>query len=345
MLTAGLWEGLVYLGLPLPSGNADLHAGHGPIMVLGFLGTVIAIERAVALDRWWTWLAPAGAAVGGLAVAAGVPDEVGQALVVAGGVVLVGVFATLHRVQPSAHNTVMAAGAVCWVVAAILWLAGWPVPRFVAWLVGFLVLTIAGERLELSRLTGASQRARALFLIAASLLFAGLIVTVPYASAGTRLAGVGLLALAVWLAHYDIARRTIHSRNVTQYIAAALLIGYVWLAAGGALWVAAGQRDHGWSYDAMLHTIFLGFVMSMIFAHAPIIVPAVTGRPLHYRPTLYLALALLHISLLVRLIGGDAIHNRVAWQTGGVLNEVALLTFLAIAGSAFRSRGSHPSHR
>jgi len=36
----------------------------------------------------------------------------------------------------------------------------------------------------------------------------------------------------------------------------------------------------GPAYDAGLHTIFRGFVMSMIFAHAPVIVPSALGRPL-----------------------------------------------------------------
>src|SRR6185437_15820629 len=60
MLLAGLWEGLVYLGLPLPAGQASLHAGHGPLMVLGFLGTLISLERAVALGATWAYLAPVG---------------------------------------------------------------------------------------------------------------------------------------------------------------------------------------------------------------------------------------------------------------------------------------------
>ena len=39
-----------------------------------------------------------------------------------------------------------------------------------------------------------------------------------------------------------------------------------------AQFFSAGPR-----YDAMLHSIFLGFVFSMIFAHAPIILPTITG--------------------------------------------------------------------
>jgi metal-sulfur cluster biosynthetic enzyme len=316
MLLAGLWEGLVYLGLPLPAGQASLHDGHGPLMVLGFLGTLISLERAVALSAAWAYLAPAGAAAGGLAVVVGAPNGVGQALVAAAGVVLVLIFVAIHRIQASVHNIVLASGALCWVVAGGLWLAGWDVPRFIPWLVGFLVLTITGERLELSRVAGSTRLAYRLFTCAAGTFGAGLIVSTFSSSAGVRVAGVGLLALALWLSRYDIARRTIRGRGVTRYMAAALLTGYAWLAVGGGLWIAVGYLNvgDGGGYDAMLHAIFLGFVISMIFAHAPVTVPSVLSRPLPFHGSFYAPLAFLHLTLLLRLVRGDAFGNRLAWQ-------------------------------
>lgn len=341
ILLAGLWEGLVYLGLPLPAGAASLHEGHGPMMVLGFLGTLIALERAVALNAAWAYVAPVAAALGGLAVLVGAPDRLGPILLAIGGAVLVAVFAAIHRIQASLHNIVLAAGAVCWVLAAGTWLAGWSVPRFVPWLAGFLVLTITGERLELSRLTAVSRAARSLFIGAAGLFTAGMIASTVTEPPGVRVAGLGLLALAFWLGRYDIARRTVRAHGVTRYIAAALLTGYVWLAVGGGLWLAVGRMSSGPAYDAMLHAIFLGFVISMIFAHAPVIVPAVLGRPFPFRRILYVPLVLLHLTLVLRLLGGDAAGNRAAWQWGGSLNEVALLLFLGLSAAAIvRARHS-----
>ena len=89
----------------------------------------------------------------------------------------------------------------------------------------------------------------------------------------------------------------------------------------------------GRAYDAELHAIFLGFVMSMIFAHAPVIVPAVLGRPLPFRRSLYVPLALLHVSLILRLAGGDWAGGTAAWQWGGSLNEVAILAFGAMSAA------------
>lgn len=344
ILLAALWSGLVHLGLPLPQGTS-LSKGHGPMMVLGFLGALISLERAVALGALWAYLGPAAAALGGLAVLVSVPDGIPAMLVTVGGLVLVAVFVAIHQIQASLHNVVLASGALCWVVAGALWMAGWDVYRFLPWLAGFLVLTITGERLELSRLVSASRRSRPLFVAAGLIFLAGLVISSFTEVLGVRIAGVGLVALAAWLARYDIARRTIRGRGLTRFMASALLAGYAWLAVGGVLWVWLGHMTaptaHAAAYDAMLHAIFLGFVISMIFAHAPVIVPAVLGRPLPYSRWFYLPLVLLHASLVLRLVVGDWIDNMTAWQWGGVLNEVALLLYMAMAARGLLSTRAH----
>src|SRR5699024_9673350 len=81
------WSGLVHLGLNLPQVTESLHDGHGPMMILGFLGTLITMERAVALGERWAFLGPAFSAAGGLAVLLGLPLHAGPVLLTAGGVV------------------------------------------------------------------------------------------------------------------------------------------------------------------------------------------------------------------------------------------------------------------
>jgi hypothetical protein len=120
-------------------------------------------------------------------------------------------------------------------------------------------------------------------------------------------------------------------------MASCLLVGYVWLAAAGVLWLRFGLASEGPAFDAALHAVFLGFVISMVFAHAPVIVPAVFRAAVPYRRHFYANLVLLHASLLLRVVGGDAAGHRTAWQLGGVLNEVALLCFLAVTAAAVRA--------
>ncbi|WP_418606890.1 hypothetical protein [Georgenia sp. SUBG003] len=81
----------------------------------------------------------------------------------------------------------------------------------------------------------------------------------------------------------------------------------------------------------MLHAVMLGFVVSMIMAHAPVIFPAVLRRPLPYHPVMYAPVALLHVSLLVRVAVGDVRDLEAVVQVGGVLNIVAVLAFVGVA--------------
>ena len=55
-LLAGLWAGR--LGWKLPTWQARLASAHGPLMVAGFLGTLVALERTVALGDRWCYAAP-----------------------------------------------------------------------------------------------------------------------------------------------------------------------------------------------------------------------------------------------------------------------------------------------
>ena len=343
-LLAGLWAALLMLGLDVPAPRPDFAEVHGPLMVLGFLGTLIALERAVAIDEPAGYLAPAAAGLGGLALIVGLPLLVGQLLLAAAGIGLVGLYAAAARRQASLHLVVMAAGAVAWVFAVALWLAGRDVALLVPWLAGFLVLTIAGERLELARVIRVTGAARVTFAAAATVFAVGLVLSLAQVSTGMRVAGAGLLALAGWLAVHDVARRTVRQPGLTRYMAVCLLTGYCWLATAGVLWLRFGTLSDGAAFDAQLHALFLGFVIGMVFAHAPVIVPAVFRTAVPYRPHFYAHVLLLHISLLLRLVGGDLAGNRLAWQVGGVLNEVALLCFIGVTVAAV-VQGRRDRHR
>jgi hypothetical protein len=136
--------------------------------------------------------------------------------------------------------------------------------------------------------------------------------------------------MAAWLWRYDIARRTIQRQGLTRYIAACLLPGYIWLGIGGLLWlIYGGGYTAGPIYDAMLHTIFLGFVFSMIFGHAPVIIPAVLRISVPYRPIYYVHLALLHLSLAIR-VTGDLTLDPTIRRWGALFNATAILLFLAV---------------
>jgi hypothetical protein len=337
-LLAGLDAGLLLLGLPAPVTTERLPDAHGMVMVLGFVGTVIALERAVALRRAAGFAAPALLGVGGLLVTSGAPLRLGQTALTAGAAALVFVYIPLWRRQRDDSVLIQAFGAVLATGGAMLWLGGMPVARLLPWLAGFVVLTIAGERLELSRVTLlAPSTIRQLIGLAAIITFAT-VLTLLWPVAGYPLLGLSLLSLVWWLMVHDVARRTIRAAGLPRFMAGCLLAGYVWLAIAGAIWVLAGGVTDGPAYDAVIHAVFLGFTMSMIMAHAPVILPAVLRCRLPYNPVMIAPPVLLHTSLILRLAVGDGRGLDVARQIGGALNVVALLGFAAItAGSAIRA--------
>lgn len=349
-LIVALWAGLLRLGWKLPLLDPQTLSNHGPLMVNGFLGTVISMERAVALGRnlggrHRYMLVPLLAALGGLAMLLRLEPVIYQALSAGSALGLVLIFVVIYRMQPGADHAVMLLAAVMWLVGNLFWLAGSPVPQVVPWWAGFLVLTIAGERLELAAVLLMSKGARATFIAVVGLFTVGLAVmglgtiwpTIPLLTPalGLRIAGLGLIAMGLWLLRFDIARLTIRRTGLTRYIAACLLPGYVWLIIGGALWLIHGMTFAGPIYDALLHTIFLGFVISMIFGHAPVIIPAVMGVKIPYRPVFYVHLVLLHLSLILR-VAGDLWFNQTARLWGGMLNEVAVVLFLVVTVIAAR---------
>jgi hypothetical protein len=147
-----------------------------------------------------------------------------------------------------------------------------------------------------------------------------------------------MLALALWLLSFDIARKTIHQPGLPRFAAICLLTGYVWLGVGGILGVLLGGVTAGPYYDAVLHTVLVGFVISMIFGHAPIIFPSVLRLPIAFNPIFYVPLALLHFSLVLRVTGDLAFITPFRlW--GGLLNGIAILLFLAgVAYVVIRAR-------
>ncbi len=328
-LVAAVWGGLVRMGWNWPVLQPALPISHGPLMVAGFFGALISLERAVAKGDRWTYIAPLLSGVGAVLLAVGVPGLIGPILLTLGSLWLVIIFIAVLRESVTSYTFVMALGALALLIGNLLWLFGWPVYMLVLWWAGFLILTIAGERLELGRLVQLSKLNQALFGVAVIVYLAGLIVASITFDLGVRIASIGTIGLGLWLLRYDIARRTVKMAGLTRFIAVCLLSGYVWLLVSGVLGLVYGGIPAGPIYDAILHAIFLGFVFAMIFGHAPIIFPAVLGLDIQYRSYFYVALVFLHLSLLLR-IGGDLAGVGWARLWGGLLNFLAVLVYVGM---------------
>lgn len=329
-LLAGLDAALLLIGVPAPVTTARLPEVHGMLLVLGFVATLVSLERASALGRWYGFLTPALLGAGGIALLAdAIPLTTAKVLLALGMAAFTLLYVPLWRRQYDPTVLTQLLAAAIGMVAAIIWLGQPTLERSLPWLIGFIVLTIAAERVELARITmGPSAGTR--MLVHGWAIALALLLGIALPEIGAIALGLTLCALAAWLVQHDIARRTVRTTGVTRYMAACILCGYVWLVVAGVA-LTFGSPTSQPVYDAVTHAIFLGYTMSMIMAHATTILPAVLGIALPYRPAFWVPAAILQLSLVIRLWLGDALGIPVAWQIGGTLAVLALLLFMATA--------------
>jgi hypothetical protein len=314
-LVCGVAGGLVRAGVLVAQHEwlGQAAVSHAALMICGFFGTVIGIERATAAKRRIAWLAPVASAFASLALIAGLHALAAALLVIASASFMV-VNAMLWWKEPAPHTFLLACAAASWVVGNLLFALGVPA---LEWWFGFLVVTIAAERLEMARLLPRRPVANAILAVVMIALAAG-------AALSPFVFGIALTSLALWLLGFDIARRTIRSAGLPRYMAVCLLSGYGWLAIGGVAW-SLGIRD------AALHALGLGFVVSMVMAHAPVILPAVARVKLHFNRGFYAPLVLLHTSLAWRLLQSRG--------QGAAMNAVAIALFaLTVFYAALQKR-------
>lgn len=320
---AGFYGGLVRFGLALPAieSPTDLH---GIIMMQGVFGTLIPLERAAALRHPAGFAAPILSAVATILMLANGPVAVAMAIYGLSTALFVCMSAYVLWLQRTAFNGVLLLGALSLLVAAGMLLAGdGETMRPLPWWLSFIVLTVAGERLELSRIMGHGQAVVLAFFVAAGFLVAGAALGLD-AAGGAVCFSAGLALLALWFSRYDIALRTIRMQGQAQFMAAAILCGHFWLGIAGLL--ALGYPSGVTALDALIHAIAIGFALSMVMGHALVILPSVAGIRISYGRRLYLPLALLQVAVAWRVLA-DAFLIDLRWPSG-------LLVLLALAGFA-----------
>ncbi|WP_241157582.1 hypothetical protein [Schaalia sp. ZJ1691] len=373
-LLAGLDAALVRLGGVAPVSSVTLGSVHGILMIYGFLGTAICLERAVAIGRdagtgasrnsqhqlgrgrLWAYAAPllsglAGAvtiilasfpAVERALVQLPIPRYLGvhlggfQAARLLPGLLWTGALAMLVAIyvhvwrkrQKSSAVLIQGLGAVIGLVGVLLWDRGLEIPAMMPWWLMFLVVTIIGERLELARLGFLSGSTEQRITTEVCLLIFALILSLVVPIYGYPLLGITLGVLAADVAWHDVARKTIRIPGVPRFAAAAMLMGYAWAMVPTILWVIHPPVFDGYAYDAIVHAVTIGFILSMVMAHAPVIIPAVARRDVPYHPVMWIPLVFLEVGLLLRLLAGAREADGL-WRLGGSLSVVAVLVFVA----------------
>jgi hypothetical protein len=250
-------------------------------------------------------------------------QPVAMGLLTAGSLGLVYIYIDLIRRFGEYYFYIMMLGAVGWAIGNIIMIKESFYLLAAPWWIVFILLTVFGERLELSKFMPKSPIKQNTMIVAITVFLVGIFL--PYHNIGKIVAGAGMILMAAWLLHYDIARKSAKASGIHQFTGTLLLAGYFWLALSGLFMMV--NFNILYQYDAMLHTFFLGFTFSMIFAHAPIIFPGVAGlamRPYH-KSLVYWAVAL-QLSIATRIVSDVMMHAE-GRLFAGMANAVVILGF------------------
>jgi hypothetical protein len=319
-LVLGIYTGWLRMGWNFPMTQAM--GQHGLIMIGSFLGTLILIERIVAFKKYWLYLVPL---INALSLPAFFFQQEQLAIVflLIGSTGLLAVYLMTYQKYRERYILIMMVGGALLVTGLLMLLIQNRYPVAVPYWIGFLLLTILGERIDLAKFLPRNKIKEPMIWIFIVLFILGLFT--QYHQAGHLLTGAGMVLIAFWLMKFDIVNKSIKSHGIHQYIGLTLFSGYIWLFISGLFMVL--NLDLVYFYDALLHSFFLGFVFLMIFAHGPIIFPGVVGlsfTPFH--KSLYFWTFLLNLSLLFRIIT-DLLFLNYLRQISGVMNGMILIGF------------------
>lgn len=325
----GIWRLAATRGFPVPP-VPPVVPPHGHWMVSGFLAVLIMVERMVTLP-------PGGLAWVPFVYALGALTAHTEWAIARWAVTLGWLGWTVHRARAARiYRTlekplveIVALGLLALAVTRPGGLTGRPDVALAG--LGAIAGVIAVERLEfLLRSPARGPRVVWMGLLAwmallgASVLWGPL--PLPLLGLATALEMGGVLAHD---AAVRFALRLLRSGAdmplggrppLYGFLAKALLVAYAWMGLGAALLI-------GWDFlpatakDMTYHAIGLGFIFTMILAHAPVILPAVSGGPPVRRVPVGL-FALFQGMTVLRLIG-DAVVAKApdlwawtGWPTG-----------------------------
>lgn len=321
-LLLGLWSGLSRLGCDLKLLYPSMH--HGAIMVGGFLGTLISLEKILPLKRKVLFLIPLLSGISSFFFIAGLP-VVSWLFLCAASAGLTAVFFNYFLREKSIVYLLMLAGGICWFIGNFMLLSQKMYPLAFPWWLGFALFVITSERLELMKFLPVSTRVKKVLLILLAIYVIG--VALSFHGVGSFISGTALIGIAVWLMRYDLIGISIKKNGLTKFVAVSLLCGYIAMLLAGVLVLALDNQ--AMAYDAVVHLFFLGFVFSMIFAHGPIILPGVLGISVKpYHKLLYVWLMMLHASWLMR-ISADLYLNFEIRKYSGYVTAIAIIGYFA----------------
>jgi nitrite reductase (NO-forming) len=337
-LVVGLFRMFAVQGLMSSPPLVSMFAYHGQMLVVETLAILLVTERYIGalpfnLNRSIHSM-PVLVALGAVLKLAGglgsqrALDIAGTVLLALGFILYLYVLYAVGRrsAQPLPMRFMMVGGVVM-LVGLILseWQSVVGNLPFILFLLGFPMLTILGERVELSRFL--SPRAQGWMkrgFWAATLAFLLLLFQMVWGFPLFQLLWALLLTLTVMpLVRGELKLVRMAGGGLHLYLGRHLILAYAWLLLGLLLVTANSLvQDSRALLDASIHALAVGFIGTMILAHTPVIAPVILNRTVAADKLSLLPVALLTVGNGMRVFGY-------------LLKELGAPLEIVVAGSGF----------
>jgi hypothetical protein len=146
------------------------------------------------------------------------------------------------------------------------------------------------------------------------------------------------LLLAAGCIRYDLTLHTKTSGAALQrFLRNALIVAYAWFLLAAFALIGYSRLPGAVQKDVVFHLLGLGFIFTMILAHAPLILPAAIGKtPPHSAPVLFFVL--FQLLTFIRIMSDLLVTEFVApWVWSGWITGVLhLAAFVAYMVTVFR---------
>ncbi|MEQ8713805.1 MAG: hypothetical protein RIC80_12370 [Cyclobacteriaceae bacterium] len=309
-LILGLITGLSRFGL-FPT---DLSIHHGVLMLNGFAGGLITLERTLSKPVLANFISLIMLVVG--VILASLDMTWGLWLVTGAIILLILAEVQASRTHHWAYHLMQLTGLLCWLTANAKYQFSNFYPAAVPFWQAFVLMMILATRLKkIDRISDLTvMLVLGLYIVS---------ICLPFHSAASSLTGVLLITLAAVVLRLELR----HSDDQRYR----LMIVYGWLIATAIGMLLSDQILN--SYDFVLHSFFLGFLFNMIFLNASKAIVSkfgVIGIPLAES----LWMIIMTAGLLIRIVPGDVLGIEMARVVGGIISILAILGFL---GSVIRS--------
>lgn len=309
-LILGLITGLSRFGLF----GMDLSIHHGVLMLNGFAGGLITLERTLSKPIITNFISLILLVLGVILASL---DIIWGLWLVTGAITLL----ILAEVQASrthhwAYHLLQLTGLLCWLTANAKYQFSNFYPAAVPFWQAFVLMMILATRLKkIDRISDWT-----LMLVLLSYVIS---ICLPFHSVASSLTGVLLIILAVVILRLELR----HSDDQRYR----LMIVYGWLIATAIGMLLSDQILY--SYDFVLHSFFLGFLFNMIFLNASKAIVSKFGvKDIPLAEGLWMSI--MTAGLLIRIISGDVLGVEMARVVGGIISLLAIVGFL---GSVIRA--------